>query len=153
MTERLRTTLLPGSIGIPSNSEFHHHERGVFLLCSIIKAMIPTEHEEQANLVQYLNNKGYKHFRVPSETYTKSWNQKRINKMLGVVKGAPDLFILVGNQLIACEMKRIKGSVTSKEQKEWIDRLNKANIPARVCKGCDEAISFILEIEKNNKVI
>lgn len=51
----------------------------------------PTEQQEQIVLIQYLNLKGIPHFRVPNETYTKSWNQKRLNKALGVKAGVPDL--------------------------------------------------------------
>ena len=109
--------------------------------------MIPTEEVEQRTLVQYLRIKNYAHFRVPSETFTKSWNQKRKNKDLGVVPGVPDIFVIVNNQLIAIEMKRIKGGVTSPFQKEWIDRLNAAGIPAKVCRGSEEAIKFIQSIK------
>lgn len=77
---------------------------------------VPLEDEEQAALVQWLRLKGYPHFRVPSETYTKSWKQKAKNKALGVVSGVPDLFIVTSSGLVAIEMKRIKGSVTSPEQ-------------------------------------
>lgn len=109
--------------------------------------MIPTEYEEQVAFVQYLHLRNIPHFRVPSETYTKSWNQKRKNKALGVVAGVPDLFCVVNNQLIAVEMKRTKGSVTSKAQTEWLERLQQAGIPARICRGADAAIEFITEIE------
>lgn len=68
--------------------------------------------------------------------------------MLGVSKGVPDLFAIVNNQLIGIEMKRTKGSVTSQEQKDWIEKLNKAGVPTRICKGSIEAINFIKEMEK-----
>ncbi|NCD17620.1 MAG: VRR-NUC domain-containing protein [Actinobacteria bacterium] len=108
---------------------------------------VPTEDAEQQALVQYMQIRGIPHFRVPSETYTKSWSQKAKNKRLGVVKGVPDLFAIVNGKLIAIEMKRVKGSVTSPEQKKWIDLLNTAGTPARVCKGATEAIAFINEIK------
>lgn len=104
---------------------------------------VPTEQEEQIALVQYLNLKHIPHFRVPNETYTKSWNQKRLNKALGVQPGIPDLFVIFNNQMKGVELKRIKGGVTSEAQKEWIKKLNQAGIPVKVCKGCDEAIKFI----------
>jgi hypothetical protein len=109
---------------------------------------VPTEAVEQRLFVQYLRLKGYKHFRVPSETFTKSWNQKRVNRDLGVVKGVPDLFVIVKNRLIAVEMKRTKGSVTSPEQVEWIKALNDAGVIARICKGVEEAIKFVEEMEE-----
>ena len=105
--------------------------------------MLPTEAEEQIRFVQYLRLKNLAHFRVPNETFTKSWHQKNMNTALGVSKGVPDLFVIVAGRLIAIEMKRVKGSVTSPEQKVWISRLNKAGVPAYIAKGCSEAIAII----------
>ena len=102
----------------------------------------PTEAQEQMQFVQWLRLKNIAHFRVPNETFTRSWKQKNMNKALGVSKGVPDLFICLPNKLIAIEMKRVKGSVTSLEQKQWIERLSKAGIPAIIAKGCAEAIAF-----------
>lgn len=104
---------------------------------------VPTEAAEQIALRQYLDIKGYKYFRVPSETYTQSWNQKRLNKALGVVKGVPDMFVIAHGILIAVELKRVKGGVISPEQKEWIKALNDVGTPAAICKGAEEAIAFI----------
>lgn len=127
----------------------------------------PTEDQEQEAFVQWLRLKGYAHFRVPNETYTKSWSQKAKNKKLGVSSGVPDLFVAVpfppphliiahkdrddevrNKTLVAIEMKRKKGGVTSTNQKKWIKTLNEAGIQAVVCKGCDEAIEFIKSITK-----
>lgn len=107
-----------------------------------------SEDQEQQLLVQYCDLKGYKRFRVPNETFTRSWNQKRKNKMLGVSAGVPDLFVIVNGQLCAIEMKRKKNSSTSMVQKEWIEALNESGIPARVCKGHEQAIEFIEEIRR-----
>jgi Holliday junction resolvase len=112
---------------------------------------VPTEAEEQKALVQYLRIKGFKHFRVPNETYTKSFRQKANNHALGVVRGVPDLFVVVNHTLLAIEMKRQKGSATSLEQKEWLATLNDAGIPAAVCHGFDEAVTFISKWEAKNK--
>lgn len=108
--------------------------------------MLPTEDQEQAAFVQWLRLKGYPHFRVPNETYTKSWKQKAKNKALGVVSGVPDLFVVAGGKLVAVEMKRTKGSVVSASQIEWLKTLENAGIAGRVCKGADEAIKFIEEL-------
>lgn len=107
-----------------------------------------TEAEEQANFVQYLKLKGLDHFRVPNETYTKSWKQKRANKMLGVSAGVPDLFIIVDNRLIAIEMKRQKGGTVTANQKKWLDILNNAGVPAYIARGCGQAIEIIESIQK-----
>ena len=136
----------------------------------------PTEDQEQEAFVQWLRLKGYPHFRVPNETYTRSWSQKAKNKKLGVSSGGPDLFVVVpadysdatmefihygdnpvvsgdgvygkNHRLVAIEMKRKKGGVTSANQKQWIKTLNEAGIQAVVCKGCDAAIEFIESITK-----
>lgn len=105
--------------------------------------MIPTEYQEQVAFIQYLELKGYDYFRVPNETYTKSWNQKRINKALGVKAGIPDLFVIVDSNLVAVEMKRTKNSTTTASQIEWIKKLNSAGVPTKVCKGAEAAIKFI----------
>jgi hypothetical protein len=127
----------------------------------------PTEDQEQEAFVQWLRLKGYPHFRVPNETYTRSWSQKAKNKKLGVSSGVPDLFVAVpfppphliiahkdrddevrNKTLVAIEMKRKKGGVTSANQKQWIKTLNEAGIQTVVCKGCDAAIEFIESITK-----
>lgn len=127
----------------------------------------PTEDQEQEAFVQWLRLKGYPHFRVPNETYTRSWSQKAKNKKLGVSSGVPDLFVAVpfppphliiahkdrddevrNKTLVAIEMKRKKGGVTSENQKKWIKTLNEAGIQTVVCKGCDAAIEFIESITK-----
>lgn len=107
-----------------------------------------TEDQEQELLVQYCDLRGIPRFRVPNETFTRSWNQKRKNKALGVSAGVPDLFLIVGKKLIAIEMKRTVNGVTSPAQKAWLEKLNKAGVPAQVCKGHEEAIKFIEEMEK-----
>ena len=63
--------------------------------------MIPTEAQEQMQFVQWLRLKNIAHFRVPNETFTRSWKQKNMNKALGVSKGVPDLFICLPNKLLS----------------------------------------------------
>lgn len=109
---------------------------------------LPTEDDEQAALVSYLQLRNIKHFRVPSETYTTSMRQKAKNKRLGVVPGVPDLFCIVKGKLIAIEMKRLKESRVSPFQQEWLTALNSAGTPARVCRGWLEAKDFIEETEQ-----
>lgn len=110
---------------------------------------IPTEYEEQVALRQYCDLRGFNYFAVPNETFTKSWNQKRRNAAKGVVKGVPDFFVVVGDKLLAIELKRLKGGVVGAEQRFWIDRLNSVGVKARVCKGAAVAIQFIEEVEKS----
>lgn len=115
--------------------------------------MVPTEDQEQKAFVQWLRFKGYPHFRVPNETYTKSFKQKAKNKALGVSAGVPDLFVCVPHgecyELVAVEMKRRKGGVVSAHQKEWLATLEQSNIKTTVARGCDEAMDFIERVKEN----
>jgi len=66
-----------------------------------------------------------------------------MNKAMGLRPGLPDLFIILKNKPFFIEMKRKKGGVTSDSQKDWIDALLKANIPAYICNGFEEAKKII----------
>jgi len=113
--------------------------------------MIPLERDEQIAFVEWLEFKKIKFSAISQSTYTKSWKQRVGNKKLGQRKGLPDMIIYLSekqtknkNIVLFVEMKRIKGGVTSPEQKEWIRCLNTVdNIQAQVCKGSKEAINFI----------
>lgn len=102
-----------------------------------------SEHAEQVALRQYCDLKQLPYFAVPSETYTTSWNQKRINRAKGVVKGIPDFWVVVKDKLLAIEMKKKKGGRVSPEQEYWIEKLLLVGVRAKVCKGADEAIAYI----------
>lgn len=110
-------------------------------------SVVPTEAQEQQVVIQYLELKGHKFTAIPNSTYTPSFNQKRKNKQQGLRAGFPDLVAIIDGNFIAIEMKRVKGSVVSQEQKDWIEALNNAGVEARVCKGADEAIKFIKSME------
>ena len=106
---------------------------------------------EQEKVVKYLEEllaKGdiLEFSAIPSSTFTRSWNQKRKNTAMGVKKGLPDLLIVHNNGLLFIELKRLKGGVTSKEQKRWITHLNTTGAVAVVCKGAEEAKVVINEV-------
>ena len=111
--------------------------------------MIPTEAEEAKALVAYLRLKGYKFTHISNETGSGriAMLQGIRNKQQGTSKGFPDYLIIVNNVLIAIELKRLKGSTTSQEQKDWIEALNNAGIPAEICKGWYSAVEFIDKIK------
>lgn len=113
---------------------------------------VPTEADEQSAFVEWLELKGLKFSSIPNSTYTTSWNQKHINKKLGLRKGLPDLLIVVPNDcLIFIEMKRKKKSKTYPEQKDWIEALNSVdNVAAVICYGADEAIAAVEKNLPNN---
>lgn len=107
--------------------------------------MNPTEAQEAKTLVAYLRIKGYKHHHIANETGSGriAMMQGIRNKQQGTSKGFPDYLVIVNNRLIAIELKRVKGSTTSLEQKEWIRIFNECGVPAVVAKGAQAAIIFI----------
>jgi sulfur relay (sulfurtransferase) complex TusBCD TusD component (DsrE family) len=105
--------------------------------------MLPTESQEQIAFVRYLRLMNIPHFRVPNETYTKSYKQKSMNKMLGVSSGVPDLFVIVAGRMIAIEMKRKKQSNVTANQKYWLKLLNESGVKSHVCYGCEQAVEVI----------
>ena len=115
-----------------------------------MKLKPPTEYEECVAFVEYLKLKNLLFTHIAQETYTKSWNQKRKNKAMGVRKGFPDYVIVVKNKLIFIEMKRKKGGVVSDEQAGWQNALKNIspNVYAEICYGADEAINFVEYIIK-----
>lgn len=112
---------------------------------------IPTEHQEQANLIYWCNSQSGKYpelkliFAIPNGT-NKSMTARVKFKKEGLKSGVPDLFLPVprnGSHGLFIEMKRRKNSTTSAEQKAWIEALTDQGYDAAVCKGCDEAIEKI----------
>lgn len=109
----------------------------------------PTEAEECKAFVAYLRIRNHKFTHIANETgfgrHAKLMGVR--NKQMGVSKGFPDYIVIVDGNLCAVEMKRKKGSITSKEQLEWIEALQQAGVEAKICKGADEAIKFIKRLE------
>ena len=113
--------------------------------------MIPSEHEEQAVVVQYLRLKKIPHYAVPNGSFLAGDKMNRVRQMArlkkeGLQTGVPDLVVLLPTKALYIEMKRISGSSASSEQKVWQDILNSFSYcEARICKGAKEAILFIEE--------
>lgn len=72
--------------------------------------------------------------------------------MAGVVKGFPDLAVIIDgkyrrdykSRLLFVEMKRTKGGVVSKEQKDWLQSLSQCyGVSSMACKGFEEAKLYI----------
>lgn len=106
---------------------------------------VPLEKEEQQNFCKWLRENKIGHFAnglgVKLDFDVRYLTSLRSQ---GHYKGLPDMTILLGNGKICyVEMKRQKGGKVSIEQKKWLDYLNNNGYPAKVCKGCDEAIEFI----------
>jgi len=108
---------------------------------------VPTESQEQAAVIQWCDaHPVAKHiFAIPNGSH-KSPAMAAKFKREGLRAGVPDLFLPVpsgGWAGLFVEMKRTKGSVTSKEQWAWIDILTLRDFACVVCKGADEAIAAI----------
>ena len=110
----------------------------------------PLEKDEQKEFIIYLKEKRLIHASISNENILSYLNRSiaaRVMKELkemGLQKGFTDLMVMLPNKIIFIEMKRIKGSKTSHEQKVWnlvLDALPYAS--AYICKGCDEAIEVI----------
>ena len=115
-----------------------------------------SEDDEEHVLANYCDLRGWIHWHVPQETYTKSWGVKMKSKWLGVKKGVCDHWVIVptkfGLKLVAIEMKRQKGGTVSDEQYEFVEEINKVNeVQGFVARGAEEAIKIIEDVEKNNE--
>ncbi|CAB4202621.1 VRR-NUC domain containing protein [uncultured Caudovirales phage] len=99
---------------------------------------IPTEHEEQRELVRWFRQtyKGVRIFAIPNGGARSPATAGRL-KAEGVSSGVPDLFIPAWKLWI--EMKRTKGGSLSAEQKDWIAYLESVRFWCIVGKGADDA--------------
>ena len=69
-------------------------------------------------------------------------------KRMGMKRGFPDISLLVPNKKyhgLFIELKADKTKRLTKEQKEWLEKLNKYGYKAVRCNGSDEAIQVIKE--------
>lgn len=121
---------------------------------SVFDEPIPLEDDEQIEFVQWLEDTGLKFTAIPNHTYNPHKSQQNKNRRLCLRRGFPDMIVLVPHwqskdgqgHLLAIEMKRVKGSSTSSEQKAWIAELNligAAGVEAHVAKGAAEAIAIV----------
>lgn len=117
-----------------------------------MKNETPSELKEQAKFVQWCREMGHMVCATAQSTYTDSWKALNQNKMAGVVRGFPDLAVIIDgkyredykSKLVFVEMKRTKGGVVSKEQKEWLLALSHCyGVSAMACKGFEEAKKYI----------
>ena len=109
----------------------------------MIVTVVPTEHQEQVSLIQWLKIKGL--------SFTASPNGGLRNKIVaaklkaeGVSAGFPDLTIFLPEKVLFIEMKRQKGGTVRQNQKEWLKYLDSLPyVSATVCNGWREAVEFI----------
>ena len=110
---------------------------------------IPTEHEEQRELVKWFRQSfdGVRIFAIPNGGARSITTAAKL-KVEGVSAGVPDLYVPAWKLWI--EMKRTKGGVVDKAQKDWHDYLTAIGDVVIVCRGADEAKRMI-EIEMEGK--
>lgn len=129
----------------------------------MVRNNTPLERFEQARFVDWLEAQGLLFSATAQSTYTTSWSQKRLNHATGLRKGVPDMLVILPgdravdgvSRLVFVEMKRQKGGVVSKEQKEWIEALRgigSRRVDAFVFKGADEAIEHLSKLLRVVKI-
>jgi len=103
---------------------------------------IPTEHQEQCAFVQWfeLKYQGVFIYATPNGGMRNVVVAVKLKKE-GVKKGVPDLFVPKWKLYI--EIKKQKGGVVTKDQKEVIEILESSGYTVFICNGCDEAIKKV----------
>lgn len=111
---------------------------------------IPTEHEEQRELVRWFRQTwpGMRIFAIPNGGARSAATAGRL-KAEGVSPGVPDLFIPALKLWV--EMKRTKGGSLSAEQKDWIKYLESVDYCVIVGKGAEDAKEKILTFFNDNQ--
>lgn len=120
--------------------------------------IIPLEDDECIVFHRWLELNQIPHAHIANESRSSSKNAmirgaklKRMGQSRGYFDY--DVFIPIKGvdgtvdcyELIKIEMKRKKGGTVSPDQKKWQQIYELTGIPARICKGADEAIAFVEE--------
>ena len=93
-----------------------------------------TKHPE-LDMIFHITNEGKRSKRMGAEL-----------KRMGLKRGIPDICLPVPNKKyngLWIELKADKTKSLSKEQKEWLEKLNRYGYKAVRCNGADEAIEVI----------
>lgn len=123
--------------------------RRVARACPILRAplnaleRVPTEHEEQRNLVRWFRQTfglvtrgGVRIFAIPNGSQRSRTTGAKL-KAEGVSAGVPDLFVPAWTLWI--EMKRAEGGSVSAEQRDWHAYLRSVGHTVLVCRGFSHA--------------
>lgn len=114
-----------------------------------LKPYVPLETEEQQALFRwaaYQTGK-YPELALLYHISNEGRRNPRRAKAEGIKAGVPDLCLPVPRgpyHGAYIEMKRRKGSKTTKEQEDWLRRLHGQGYAVAVCKGWEEAVNFII---------
>ena len=127
-----------------------------------IKQPVATEHQEQCAVIDWAELMSNRYpelkllFAIPNGGNRHVVTAVRL-KAEGVKSGVPDLFLpcpqmvkiggtsvqLQGMNGLWIEMKKRKGSTTSKVQKWWHEKLREQGYRVEVCKGAEAAIEVL----------
>jgi len=113
--------------------------------------VIPTEHQEQVSLMQWVEMSKGKYPMLEMLAAVPNGGARHIAvarklKAEGVKAGYPDILLdwpAGGHHGLRIELKRLKGGQVSPAQKDWLARLNAAGYKATVCRGWIEAKTII----------
>ena len=113
------------------------------VLTSSTTARVPTEHEEQRNLVRWfrqtfglVSKGGVRIFAIPNGSQRSRTTGAKL-KAEGVSAGVPDLFVPA--LCLWVEMKRAEGGSVSAEQRDWHAYLRSIGHTVLVCRGFSHA--------------
>jgi len=118
---------------------------------AILTDRIPTEHEEQREVVKWFRQtfSGVRIFAIPNGGARSITTAARL-KVEGVSAGVPDMYVPAWNLWI--EMKRVKGGVVDKSQKDWHEYLTSIGDTVIVCRGADDAKQMISQVQKKESI-
>jgi len=117
---------------------------------------LPTEHQEQALLIQMVQLAAQRDgrlkllFAIPNGGHRHILTAQKL-KDEGVKSGVPDLFLPVAiapYHGLFIEMKRRNGGRVSPNQKQWINALSEQGYKVVVANGADVALSAIMQYLK-----
>ena len=112
----------------------------------------PSEQEEGEAFSAELTLRGIKHTHIPNETGGDKPAILRGLRMqrAGTSPGFPDYLVYTHGKRIAIELKRVAGSKTSDDQREWLIFLSQYGYHCAVCHGAAEAMEFVNEVIKGS---
>jgi len=115
------------------------------------KPVVPTESQDQAKLVVWLEKAGIPVFAIPNGGHRNLWEAMNL-KRSGVRSGVPDLFIPFPNKTfpgLFIEFKRASGGIVSENQLHWMKILRQNGFAVEVCRGLEEAKKVITDYLAN----
>lgn len=113
--------------------------------------IVPTESVEQRNLFHWARMMSGAHpelsllYHIPNEGKRSVATGRRMRQE-GLKRGVPDICLPVarsGKHGLYIELKRIKGSKVSDDQREWLSALEDQGYAVALCKGWEAAAKVI----------